>query len=182
MDPLLVILNIIAIVGITISHILLRNSLTAYASEKGKNLATKEDVNEITTLVESAKTAIQQQDRSSAKKYELKYAACLKLLRIVDAQISLIVKSDNDGKPTEVDRQFATAQEIRDCHNELILSIDNVEILKTFLAIIAGTSANAIADLDKLRGLIRKELAFTGDAHSDSITTWIGKSVLANAA
>lgn len=182
MDTLLLVLNGIALVGLTVSHILLRNSLTAYASEKGKNLATKEDVAEITALVESAKVAIQQQDRFAAKKYELKYAACQNLLRIVDAQLSYVIKQDNAGNPTEVDRQFATAEEIRRCHNEIILSIDNREIIKIFLDILTGLSSNSIVDLDMLRGLIRTELGFVGEAHSDAVATWIGKSVIANAA
>jgi len=157
---------------------LLRRHLSSYASEKGKNLATKEDVSEITHLIESTKLALQQMDRYEAKKYELKYQACLKALSIVDAQISHLVTSDNDGRPTRVDKQFATADELRTCHNQLILSLDDPRVVSTFISIITGSSSNAIEDLDKLRGLIRSELGFAGSTHTDQEKAWIGESVL----
>ena len=178
MDLFQCILTIVAIVGIAFLHILLRQTISSYASEKGKNLATKEDISAITHLIESTKISLQQRDRYEAKRYELKYQACLKALAIVDAQISHVVKSDNQGNSTEVDKQYATAEEIRSCHNELILSLDNSAVVSTFIAILTGSSTNAIADLDKLRGLVRAELGFPGSPHTDEEKTWIGRSVI----
>lgn len=178
MDAIQSILTVIAIVGIVMSHILLRQSISSYASEKGKNLATKEDISDITHLIESTKISLQQRDRYEAKRYELKYQACLKALSIVDAQISHLIKSDNDGRPTNVDKQYATAEEIRTCHNELILSLDNPSIVSIFIAILTGSSKNAITDLDMLRSLVRAELGFPGTPHKDGERAWIGKSVI----
>ena len=178
MDIFQIILTVIAIVGIALLHILLRQTISTYALEKGKNLATKEDISAITHLIESTKISLQQRDRYEAKRYELKYEACLKALTIVDAQISHLVKSDNHGSLTEVDKQYATAEEIRTCHNELILSLDNSAVVSTFIAILTGSSTNAIEDLDKLRRLVRAELGFPGTPHTDQEKTWIGKSVI----
>jgi hypothetical protein len=178
LETILSILNTFALLGAIISYLLLNRSLTAYASEKGKNLATKEDVAEITRLVESAKLALHQQDRFEEKKYELKYNACLNMLKIVDAQLSHLIKTDNNGNPTTVDKQYADAGRIRACHNELILALDNSEIVKVFIGILTGSSTNPIVDLDRLRSLTRAELGFIGAAHSDTNATWIGKSVI----
>lgn len=170
MDTILLLLNLASAIGVFVLQVLLKNSIASYASEKGKNLATKEDVAEITRLVESTKLALQHQDRFEEKKYELKYAACLNMLKIVE--------NDNDGKPVVVDKQFATADEIRTCHNELILAIDESEIVKVFVAIVADRSANPIKDLDRLRALTRRELGFVGQAHADSEAAWIGISTI----
>ena len=182
MDAIQSILTGIAIVGIAVSHILLRQTISSYASEKGKNLATKEDISAITHLIESTKISLQQRDRYEAKRYELKYQACLKALSIVDAQISHLVKTDNDGHPADVDKQYATAEEIRTCHNELILCLDNPAVVSIFIAILTGTSKNAIEDLDKLRSFVRAELGFPGETHKDEGKAWIGKSVIKAAA
>ena len=178
MDTAHLILSGIAVLGIAVSHILIRHAMSSYATEKGKNLATKEDISEITHLIESTKISLQQRDRYEARRFDLKYQACLAALTIVDAQISHLIKSDNEGRPTEVDRQYATADEIRACHNGLILSVDNTEVVDTFITIITGGSKNAIEDMDRLRGLIRAELGFPGAVHKNEDKAWIAKSIL----
>lgn len=162
------------------SIVSLTRSVASYAAKKGENLATKEDIAELTRLVESVKIAFQQLDRVAVKKYDMKHAACQAALRIVDAQVSHRFKTDNQGNPVDADKQFATISEIRDCHNELILSLDDRTIVQVFLGIMTGTSENAFVDLDKLRGLIRAELGFVGDAYTDSENTWIAKSIVIN--
>lgn len=53
----MIVLEIIALVGIGALGLLLYRYLPAYASEKGKNLATKEDIAEITKQIEGVKSA-----------------------------------------------------------------------------------------------------------------------------
>lgn len=52
---ILVILNAVVFLGQIALGLLLKNYLPAYATEKGKNLATKEDIEEITRKVEGVK-------------------------------------------------------------------------------------------------------------------------------
>jgi hypothetical protein len=53
----LAVLQVIALLGITALAILFKHYLPGYATEKGKNLATKEDVSEITSRIEEVKAA-----------------------------------------------------------------------------------------------------------------------------
>lgn len=172
----LLILTALALTGLILSNILLRKTLSSYASEKGKNLATKEDISDITNLIESTKISLNELDRYAAKNYELKYQACLNALSIIDAQMSHAITSNDTGQPLQADKQYANAKEMRACHNELILSVKNPVIVSTFMKIITGPQSNPIAELNHLRRLIRTELEFTGDIHVDDKNTWIAIS------
>ncbi|WP_052131326.1 hypothetical protein [Vibrio caribbeanicus] len=55
MEDLVLILNIAVVVSISIGGFLIRNYFPKYLSEKAKNLATKEDIGQITDQVESIK-------------------------------------------------------------------------------------------------------------------------------
>lgn len=55
MEDLVLILNIVVVISISIGGLLVRNYLPKYLSEKAKNLATKEDIGQITDQVESIK-------------------------------------------------------------------------------------------------------------------------------
>jgi hypothetical protein len=176
MDAVLTFINIVALVALPFALATLKRSIDGYAAEKGKNLATKEDVADITLLVESAKAEIKHHDRSVAKKYSLAYEACLEMLRILDAKISHKIERDNDGKLVEVDKQFATTDEIRSCHNKLLLVLDNPKVLELFLGVMTGESTNPIVDLSEIRALVREELGFQEFAYSDQKRTWIANS------
>ncbi|WP_291602686.1 hypothetical protein [Comamonas sp.] len=216
MEIIEILLTIIALIGIGVSHMLIRKSLSSYASEKGKNLATKEDIEkianlmekgkneatkeyieeitrlmeqgkntatkadiaEITHKIESTKIALQKEDRNELRKYELKYTACMKALSIVDALLSHKITCDNNGKPINIDKQYVTAEEIRNCHNGLILAVDNGKIVSTFLNMMTGNSENIVEDLDLMRELIRGELGFCGLPPKNEDLAWIGISVL----
>jgi hypothetical protein len=61
MEQLLPIFNFIVLVGIILVALLLWRYLPSYLAEKAKNLATREDVEEITTKIESVKSEYQKQ-------------------------------------------------------------------------------------------------------------------------
>ncbi|MGB8952602.1 MAG: hypothetical protein WCC06_08035 [Candidatus Aminicenantales bacterium] len=147
MDYIILILNIVIVIGIWIATLLIKNALTSYLKKKGENLATKEDIRDITQKVESVKIDLNKLDRINEKKYELKYNACMKLLTIVDAQFNHIINKDNDGRPVNIDKQYTTEVEARQCHNELLITIDNNEIIKCFLEIVTGNTDNPIVAL-----------------------------------
>ena len=55
MELIALVLSSLSIVGLVIAGLLLRGYLPSYVAEKGKNLASKEDLTHITDLVESVK-------------------------------------------------------------------------------------------------------------------------------
>jgi len=75
MDVVLIILQFIFLIGITVAIVLLRNYLPSYAKEKGKNLATKEDIARITKEVEDVKHTYAILLESFRSKEQLRYAA-----------------------------------------------------------------------------------------------------------
>jgi len=91
--------------------------LGVYLKEKAKGTATKEDIREVTEIAEGVKKQLGQQDRIVIKKYELKYNACTVMLRILDAQLSHAMQSDNKEASISVDKQYVTTEEVRKCHN-----------------------------------------------------------------
>tara|TARA_R110000823_G_scaffold315370_1_gene447206 strand:- start:96669 stop:97337 length:669 start_codon:yes stop_codon:yes gene_type:complete len=58
LENLSIILNVIIIVCLVIGFFLIKNLIPSYFSEKGKNLATKEDIEEITTKVKTVESQI----------------------------------------------------------------------------------------------------------------------------
>ena len=148
----------------------------SYLKEKGKNNASKEDIKEITENVEAIKHQLNETNRIKSKKYELKYQACMDALCILDAQLSHVMLSNNDEKIPERDIQPLEIKTMRECHNRLILSIDDQKIIQLFMSIMLGKSENNMKDLDKIRKLIRKELDFGSEIFVDGENTWFAKS------
>ncbi len=153
--------------------ILFKTAGTSYINEKGKNLATKQDINGITKEIENVKAEIIKRDRVDEKKFELKYKACLDLLDIVDAQLTHTIVKDNEGLNFLTDKQFVTTGVARRCHNELLITIDNNEIIETFLKIMLDNEVNPIVELTKLRQLVREELGFGNEVYVDERITWL---------
>jgi len=146
----------------------------AFFSEKGKNLATKQDIESITKKIEGVKAEFQRNQMIESDKMKLKHEALLESLRMVDAYFSHILTKNVPKHPT---KQFASITEIRECHNKLILSLDNPEIIKVFLEIMFHDDKDTIAPTDKLnrfRNLIRKELGYGNELQLDRNKAWFG--------
>lgn len=56
MDVALIILDFLVLIGVVVIGLLVRSFLPSYAKQKGKNLATKEDISEITSKVEEVRS------------------------------------------------------------------------------------------------------------------------------
>jgi len=56
MENTLMILNFLVLAAVVIVGLLLKNYLPPYLTEKGKNLATKEDIEEITNKIERVRS------------------------------------------------------------------------------------------------------------------------------
>jgi hypothetical protein len=67
--------DIAVVAAFGIAALLLRKYLPAYLTEKGKNLATKEDIEEITRTVESVKTAHERGTHVHRVHFETEFAA-----------------------------------------------------------------------------------------------------------
>lgn len=159
---------------------LFRSYLPAYFQEKAKNLATKQDVGEITREVESVKVEVSQVARTEEARYKLKYEACLHALSVLDAHLSYSIKNPTGSQPV---RQHAATKDVRECHSKLILSCEDTKILELFSEIIFGPKAGEQPRkpqtdlLNEFRILVRKELGFGHELLLDRDRAWVGKMV-----
>ena len=96
----------------------------------------------------------------------------LNMLRILDARLSCTMTTDNKENPIHVDRQNVTSEEVRQCHNALLLTINTPEINTLFMNVMLGQSKHPLKDLNQIRRLVRKELGFGDDFHLDNDRTW----------
>lgn len=112
MQTIILVLNILTVIGLVAIFLFWREYLPSYAGEKGKNLATKEDVAEITRLVEGAK-AESQRDLEGVKaaissrlginqfryerEFEMLVELAQKVIAVRDALASLLA-ADTQGK------------------------------------------------------------------------------------
>jgi hypothetical protein len=147
----------------------------ALLREKAKSSVTKSDIENITRKVEEIKIELEKLDRISIKKYELKYNACLNMLGILDAYLSHRIKTNDSGDRIQPDLQYTTIEEARKCHNDLLLTIDNQDILKLIMEMLVENSDKPLEDLDKIRELIREELGFGCGYRVDEKYTWLAR-------
>src|SRR3989338_5764791 len=125
-------LQLLILVGLAVLIIVLKKALPSYLSEKGKNLATKEDIEKITRKVESVKTDLSRASAIEEQKRKLKYEACLEALSVIDAHFSQLFSSP---RPTP---QPISTVKAREAHSKLILSFNDVRIVEKFGEIFFG--------------------------------------------
>jgi len=154
--------------------------LMNFVREKSKNLATRQDIEFITSKIEQVKADVQNNQEVLRLKRELKYNALLHSLEILDAHLSnFIIFKDGPS----IDRQFSTASEARQCHNSLILTCENPELVDLFLKIMFAESGMNMSqvntlfdDLNAYRNLVRKELEFGSDLILGNKVSWLLKA------
>ena len=151
-----------------------------YFKDKGKNLATKEDIGEITQKIEDVKAEIQNKQEVEKQKRQLKYDALLNSLTLIDAHLSQVLIPQEGQK---IIKQYATTEEARQCHNNLILTCENDEVLELFSRIMFGpkeqsTDEEPLTDLlNEYRNLVRKELGFGIELDLDRNRAWFGYGI-----
>jgi len=176
------ILNIVILISIAGIYIF-KDYLFSYSSEKGKNLATKEDIKEITREIESVKSEYLVElekfkvelSRALHQKNEvwiMKRNACLKALNLANAILSNYQYhnvSEGDIVP-----QQESIESARSCFNELACTCEGPEVIKQLKKIVNGPVApDSIVDL---RSAVRKELGFeTESIDLDRTFAFIGK-------
>lgn len=151
--------------------------LFQYLKDKGKNYATKQDIADITRKIEDVKAEIQNQQEVEKQKRQLKYDALLESLTLIDAHLSHFLIP---GEGQKIKKQFASVEEARKCHSNLILTCENTDILEMFSLIMFGAkdpNAEKIPPTDLLndfRNLVRKELGFGTEIPLDRDRAWFG--------
>ncbi len=73
---------------------------------------------------------LKDKERAKTRRFELAYEAILKALQIIDCQLSHNVASD-----VPPDKQYVSTDEVRLCHNQLLLSCKNNELIQLFIQI-----------------------------------------------
>lgn len=154
--------------------------ITSYSQKKGENLATKEDIAEITRNVEDIKSEITNSNEIQRQKRELKYEAALGSLRIIDSFISKSTIYAADGvTPVPTMKQHIKVEEARACYNQLVLAYDNINVVDLYMQLINPPYPNfpAFKVLDEYRNLLRGELGFGDKMEFNPDRTWIGAIV-----
>ncbi|MAH06162.1 MAG: hypothetical protein CL561_11460 [Alphaproteobacteria bacterium] len=155
----------------------------SYFREKGKNLASKEDIAELTRIARAVEAEVRHIDRVEERRYELKYQACMDALEIVDSIFchlewtvpvegsngkNRIVTITSEDMPT----QTVKASEVRRCHSNLQITCKNKEVLDQFNLLLFGGADNLPMTLLKFRKLIKEELQFEGELPKDERQIW----------
>jgi len=144
---------------------------------KAKNLATKQDIEEITSKIESVKAEIARTESVQQTKYQLKYQACLDALALTDAYLSHTLLPSTEQKIT---KQFMTTEQARACHSKLILSCENPKIVSKLTEILIGRQLNTRKAshlptfLNEFRNMVRSELGFGPELELDREIAWFG--------
>jgi hypothetical protein len=182
MNEFVIVLQILILLGIG-SLYLFKKYLFSYSSEKGKNLATKEDIEEITRKIESVKseylieleTVKVELSKSLHQKNEvwvMKRNACLKALDLANAVLSNYKYSNLSQE--DIVPQQESIESARSCFNELACTCENSEVIDQLKVILfENVSPDAIVDL---RSAVRKELGFeTESIDSDRKNSFLSK-------
>ncbi len=151
--------------------------LSSYASQKGENWATKQDIEEITAKVEEVKKNTELAQALEIEKRKLKYEAILSALNLIDAHFSHVLTENVPKLPV---KQYSTTVEARKCHNNLILTIDNPKIIEIFLGIFFPDKNDKTPPTDKLnefRNLVRAELGYGNPLQLNREKAWFGSAV-----
>lgn len=164
---------------------LIQKFLSAYLSKKGENLATREDIQQITMKIEKVKQEVMLQSKIASQKYRLKYSACLDALILIDEMYLISAKEKIEEVHGRLGHDLPKYKNVgelsilaRKCHNRLVLACDNKETIELFRLLIGSHRQEGWISADKIvdfRAAIRKELGFAGEiVDSDRENAWIG--------
>lgn len=112
------IVSLLSIIAVAVSVLLWRSYFPAYAAEKAKNLATREDVQEITRRVEEVKTL---------------YAAQIKDLEHQNALVLERLRADQQLRMAAAEKRLAVHQEAFTLWKKLLMSAHSDEVLKVVI-------------------------------------------------
>ncbi len=148
----------LAIVIIPVIEFLgLRKYTDSYMSEKGKNLATKEDIREITKKTEEVKASFQNMQFQKQQIYKVKLDTIQESLDFIDVYISWL---RFDGRIPE--REITNRNELtirgRKCYNKLSLTCEDSNLLNIFNQILFEDPTNILEKYNSYRNMARIEM------------------------
>ena len=173
MDEILSILNILTLLGVVVVALIGKNYFPKYVSEKAKNLATKEDIKEITDQIESVKSSYAHSLEKAKSEYKVKSALqqtfqtkCLEaLIDVNDLLVEIHLycwKKIAERSPNEhyVWRNVDKSDEKKHFHYYRV-AIDKVTMIHSLY--LTEKAKNALYELSSQIGLLSSmELALRG--------------------
>jgi len=179
MDEILSILNILTLLGIAVVVLIGKNHFPKYVSEKAKNLATKEDIKEITDQIESVKSSYAHSLEKAKSEYQVKSALqqafqtkCLEALIAVNdllVEIHLYCwKEIAERSPNEhyVWSNVDKSDEKKHFHSYRV-AIDKVTMVHSLY--LTEKAKNALHDLSSQIGLLSSMELALSDTDPDSV-------------
>ena len=144
MDIIIIVLQILIFAVSIIAYFFIKNLLPSYFSEKGKNLATKEDITEITEKIKTVETKIKIKEsveidyNSLKRKAILDYFATLNKWQRVTTEYSADHSDDHEVK-TEISigkiKEAKSANNLKEGEVEIFISDKEFYSLRTELTI-----------------------------------------------
>ena len=152
----------------------------SYLKKKGENVATKEDIEELTNKVESVKKDYELIRKTEGRKFLLKYEACLEALKVVDEFYLINMKLEIEaviGEDITVKDPESLGKIAREVHSLLVVSCDNKETLDLYRRCVWIEWPENMSLVVDFRWAIRKELGFSSSnmiVDSNKDKAWIG--------
>lgn len=157
MVPEIIQTSLIVALGI-IEYLGLKKFNDSYMGKKGENLATKEDIRELTSLSEEIKNEFANKHYHEQQIYNIKLEAINNSLDFIDKYISWHTIDDNK---IPVREQITTEQlttMARNCYNRLIITCQSEKLLDCFNNICFHEQENIFKLYALYRNLAREEL------------------------
>lgn len=153
------------------------NYVISYLKKKGENLATKEDIKEITKITEDTKKEFNEKfsefkstlnmvEHKNQVVYNKKILAIESSLEFLDKYFANVYNING-----EVVSEPITITELtekgRKCYNLLAITCENIKLLDKFNEILFGKNKNFMLLYNEYRNLCRKELRIIEDIKFD---------------
>lgn len=158
-----------------IEYLGLKKFNDSYMKEKGKNLATKEDIQDLTSLTEEIKIIYQSKQHQNEHIYDVKKEAIQESLGCLDDYLSWL---NYDSNVTPVRRDINDKDltiKARECYNKLVLTCNSKELPKMFLKIIFDDRENKMKLYNKYRKLSRSELGIETELELDEQSVFLSR-------
>lgn len=147
----------------------------SYMEEKGKNLATKEDIQELTALTEEIKVLYQSKQYQNEYIYDIKKDTIQESLDFLDDYLSWLTYDTNVVPIRNNITDSELTIKARKCYNKLVLTCESKELPKVFLEIIFNDTTNKMELYNKYRNLSRREMGIEMELELDTESVFISK-------
>ena len=153
-----IIQTIMGLIIIILEGLGIKKYTDTYMSKKGENLATKEDIKELTALSEEIKNEFVNKQYHEQQLYNIKLEAINDSLDFLDKYISWHTFDSGKLPVREKISKEQLTVKARHCYNRLIITCQNEELLKCFNRICFHKQENILELYINFRNLARKEL------------------------